>query len=88
MRSGHGQEAGWPCDARGHHPHWRCSPETGIDADAREAVAFALLAYAHLMDLPNNLPQATGARSPARLGKLCLPPDPVPLDSFRLALPD
>jgi hypothetical protein len=40
------------------------------------------------MDLPNNLPQATGARSPARLGKLCLPPDPVPLDSFRLALPD
>ncbi|HSU15525.1 anhydro-N-acetylmuramic acid kinase [Longimicrobium sp.] len=40
----------------------------GIDADAKEAVAFALLAWAHLRGIPANVPQATGAAGPRVLG--------------------
>ncbi len=40
----------------------------GIDPDAREAAAFALLAWAHLQGLPGNLPSATGAAGPRVLG--------------------
>lgn len=40
----------------------------GIDPDAREAAAFALLAWAHLEGVPGNLPSATGARGPRVLG--------------------
>jgi anhydro-N-acetylmuramic acid kinase len=40
----------------------------GIDPDAKEAVAFALLAWAHLRGLPANVPEATGARGPRVLG--------------------
>ena len=45
-----------------------------IMADAKEAVAFALLAVEAAHAQPANLPAATGARRPAILGKLCLPP--------------
>jgi anhydro-N-acetylmuramic acid kinase len=44
--------------------------ELGIDADAKEAVAFALLAWAHLHGIPANLPAATGAAGPRVLGSL------------------
>ncbi|HVG44935.1 MAG TPA: anhydro-N-acetylmuramic acid kinase [Longimicrobium sp.] len=42
----------------------------GIDPDAKEAVAFALLAWAHLRGIPANVPEATGAAGPRVLGSL------------------
>ena len=44
----------------------------GIPAEAREAIAFALLAYESWHKRPGNLPKITGARHPAILGKLSL----------------
>lgn len=46
-----------------------------VPSDAKEAVAFAVLGNQFLLGLPNNLPSVTGARVPARMGKLALPPD-------------
>ncbi len=40
----------------------------GMDPDAREAAAFALLAWAHLNGIPANLPEATGSVGPRVLG--------------------
>lgn len=45
----------------------------GIDPDAKEAIAFAILARETLEGRPASLPSATGARRPAVLGKLCRP---------------
>jgi anhydro-N-acetylmuramic acid kinase len=50
------------------------SSELGIDGDAKEAIAFAALAYESWHRRPANLPSATGAGRPAILGKLCFPP--------------
>ena len=47
--------------------------EFGIDPDAKEAIAFALLAYETWNKRPSNLPSATGASKAAVLGKLCRP---------------
>ena len=41
-----------------------------VDPDAKEAVAFALLAWAHLRGIPANVPSATGAAGPRVLGSL------------------
>jgi anhydro-N-acetylmuramic acid kinase len=46
--------------------------ELGIDGDAKEALAFALLADATIQGLPSNVPGATGAERPAVLGKIIL----------------
>lgn len=40
-----------------------------FDGEAKEAVAFALLAHLHLESRPANVPRATGARGPRILGK-------------------
>lgn len=48
--------------------------DLGVPADAKEAVAFALLAVETIHANPANVPAATGARRPAVLGKICLPP--------------
>jgi anhydro-N-acetylmuramic acid kinase len=40
----------------------------GLNPEAREAVAFALLAWAHARGLPANLPEVTGAAGPRVLG--------------------
>jgi anhydro-N-acetylmuramic acid kinase len=42
----------------------------GIDSDAKEAVSFAILAWAAIQGIPNNVPSATGAVRPAVLGKI------------------
>ncbi|HEX2721497.1 MAG TPA: anhydro-N-acetylmuramic acid kinase [Gemmatimonadaceae bacterium] len=42
---------------------------TFFDGDAKEAVAFALLGYLHLVGRPGNVPTATGAAGPRILGK-------------------
>jgi anhydro-N-acetylmuramic acid kinase len=42
----------------------------GIDPDAKEAIAFAALAWAHARRVPGNVPSATGAAGPRVLGSL------------------
>lgn len=42
----------------------------GIDPDAKEAIAFALLGYATLHGWTNNVPSATGASRPVVLGSI------------------
>ncbi|MBM3264873.1 MAG: anhydro-N-acetylmuramic acid kinase [candidate division Zixibacteria bacterium] len=49
------------------------SDERGLAADAKEAVAFAVLADRTIMGMPGNLPSATGADRPVVLGKICIP---------------
>lgn len=48
----------------------RISDELGIPSQAKEAVAFALLAYETWCRRPSNVPSATGASRPVILGKL------------------
>jgi len=50
----------------------------GIDPDAREAAAFALLAWAHRLELPGNLPGVTGGSAPRVLGSLTPAPPGTP----------
>ncbi len=48
--------------------------EYGLPNDAKEAVAFALLAFETLRGRPSNVPSATGASGRALLGKIVPPP--------------
>jgi anhydro-N-acetylmuramic acid kinase len=41
----------------------------GVDPQAKEALAFAVHAHAHLEELAGNLPEATGAAGARILGK-------------------
>ena len=45
------------------------SSRFGVAAEAKEAFAFAILAYESFHGRSNNLPSATGAKYPAVLGK-------------------
>jgi anhydro-N-acetylmuramic acid kinase len=56
------------------HP-WkvRAFDDVYFDAEAKEAVAFALLGHLHLSGRAGNVPRATGARGPRILGKLTPP---------------
>jgi anhydro-N-acetylmuramic acid kinase len=42
----------------------------GISVDAKEAVSFAILAWATIKGITNNVPAATGAKKPVILGKI------------------
>ena len=48
----------------------RSSDEFGLPSEAKEAAAFALLAYETWHHRPSNMPSATGATRPAVLGKI------------------
>jgi anhydro-N-acetylmuramic acid kinase len=50
------------------------SGQLGVPEDAKEAFAFALLAWETLHRRPSNVPRATGARGPVILGKICYAP--------------
>ena len=56
----------------------RSLAEVGLDPDAKEAVAFAVLANETIFGRPGNVPGATGASGPRVLGKLVLGPSAVP----------
>jgi anhydro-N-acetylmuramic acid kinase len=49
----------------------RASGELGVPEDAKEAFAFAVLAYQTLRKRPANVPGATGAKKAVVLGKVC-----------------
>ena len=51
----------------------RTSDELGMPTQAKEAVAFALLAYQTWRREPGNVPSATGAQRKAVLGKVSYP---------------
>ena len=46
--------------------------EVGIDSNFKEAIAFAVLAYWRINQIPGNLPQVTGASRSALLGEIHL----------------
>ncbi|MGD0929308.1 MAG: anhydro-N-acetylmuramic acid kinase [Candidatus Korobacteraceae bacterium] len=48
----------------------RTTDDFGLPSEAKEATAFALLAYQTWRRLPSNVPSATGAERPAILGKI------------------
>lgn len=50
------------------------SAEVGVPEDAKEAFAFAILAYETFHRRPANLPMSTGAKKHAILGKVCYAP--------------
>lgn len=51
----------------------RSADEFGIPSEAKEAAAFAVMAFETWKRRPSNVPSATGARRPAVLGKISYP---------------
>ncbi len=60
----------------------RAMDDVGLSADAKEAVAFALMGYATLHGWPGNVPAATGAAHPVVLGNI------TPGSNYRMLLQD
>jgi anhydro-N-acetylmuramic acid kinase len=54
---------------------WRTHEDFGIANAAKEALAFAILAFETLRGRPSNVPNATGANHPVILGKIVHPPN-------------
>ena len=57
---------------------WVSTAALGVDPDGKEALCFALLAYLTLNGCPGNIPSVTGAARKVILGKITLPPPPIP----------
>jgi anhydro-N-acetylmuramic acid kinase len=51
----------------------RSTSAVGFSVDAKEAILFALLAWAAVLGRQANLPSVTGAARPVILGKICVP---------------
>jgi anhydro-N-acetylmuramic acid kinase len=51
----------------------KTSDDLGLPSEAKEAVAFAVMAYQTWRRLPSNVPSATGAKQPVILGKISYP---------------
>ncbi len=51
----------------------RAVEDYGLEADAKEALCFAVLAHETINGVATNLPSATGAARGTLLGKICLP---------------
>lgn len=47
-----------------------CTSEFGLNADFKEAIAFAVLAYWRILGIPGNLPSVTGAKAAVLLGEV------------------
>lgn len=58
---------------RPHRVSVKTQEELGWSSDAKEAVAFAILADCCVRETANTLPRVTGAREPAVMGKISLP---------------
>ena len=72
IASGGGVHNRWLMKRLAAHLHpmrLRTSADFGIDPDAKEAIAFAVLAFESASGRPANLPSATGARRAVVLGK-------------------
>jgi len=52
----------------------KTTDDAGVNADFKEAIAFAVLAYWRISHYPGNLPAATGAHQAVVLGEIHLPP--------------
>jgi len=52
----------------------RPTSDYGLDADAKEALCFAVLAHETVNGVPTNLPSVTGASASTLLGSLSVPP--------------
>ena len=57
--------------------------DVGLNADFKESIAFAVLAYWRWRSIPGNLPVVTGALHPVPLGEIYLPPQ---LDEAQMKL--
>jgi anhydro-N-acetylmuramic acid kinase len=57
----------------GSTPRLSTMSDYGVNNSAKEALAFAVLAWAKLHGLPNNIPSCTGASRWVSLGHIALP---------------
>ena len=56
--------------SRGLGDVYKRQEQLGLDSNAKEAVAFAVLANEAMYGQPNNAPGATGAAHPVVMGKI------------------
>ena len=63
--------------ARLHGPKVESSEALGVPVEAKEAMAFAFLAFETLSGRPGNVPSATGAKREVVLGSITPPPRPA-----------
>lgn len=61
------------------HAEVLTTDEFGVNADFKEAIAFAVLAYWRQQQISGNLPQVTGAQGPVLLGEIHNPSGRLPI---------